>query len=642
MEKEVLYIERDDDITDVILAISNSEAKIIAIIPPKDGDIFQDLNNVKLIHKTSLKTKKNLVLVTTDPIIINHAAIMQVPVTKDLKSAPAIPKLTEKPVQPAAPADPFKKPKISIKDTTNLTANTADLADEPEAEPDTPKLHKKFNLPFLHKFKKSTQATNDQITVKLGDVSPDEVNDNLVLADENPENSNDAEPALFKTNDTHDQPSTSDDQSDKTDITSIYRNSERAERRAKQSTNQNVFLAWLQDHARLLTASAAIIIILVIAGFWLFIISPAVKITVHLRTSTSNFAEVVSFTTEEAKEDLAEGAFSLIKHSIENETKVEFEATGQKNVGNKATGSVVVSKNMGTATNPITSFEVPASTTFTHSNKAFTSNTTETLTWDGATLSECSNHDTASITNGCVIEKTIAVTATEPGTAYNIAAAATGWTSSKSGISVKSTANFTGGTDDIKTIVTQKDINDARTKAKVSVSADADMKAKLKLEIPESEELIIDASFSQYAEEPVSSVAVGEEPKAGEKPTLTFKNIALIYTIDLGKVKQFITTKAKVAENNYIYGLGNPFIENFIATNEEKTAFTGKLKTSYTVGVNLTEQYIIDNVKGKLIGEIKPFLTSAGANRVDIETSHSLVNTVPNDVNKISVEIITD
>ena len=38
MNKDVIYIEPEDDITDVILKIENSKEKIVALVPPKKAD----------------------------------------------------------------------------------------------------------------------------------------------------------------------------------------------------------------------------------------------------------------------------------------------------------------------------------------------------------------------------------------------------------------------------------------------------------------------------------------------------------------------------------------------------------------------------------------------------------------------------
>ena len=91
MNKDVIYIEPEDDITDIITKIENSKEKIIALVPPKKAGVFRSVVNIKLIAKSSASAKKTVVLVTTDPSIVRLAAATKLPVTKDLQTAPTIP-----------------------------------------------------------------------------------------------------------------------------------------------------------------------------------------------------------------------------------------------------------------------------------------------------------------------------------------------------------------------------------------------------------------------------------------------------------------------------------------------------------------------------------------------------------------------
>ena len=82
MNKDVIYIEPEDDITDIILKIENSKEKIVAIVPPKKAGVFRSVVNIKLIAKTGTTSEKTIVLVTVDPSIIKLAAAAKIPVAK--------------------------------------------------------------------------------------------------------------------------------------------------------------------------------------------------------------------------------------------------------------------------------------------------------------------------------------------------------------------------------------------------------------------------------------------------------------------------------------------------------------------------------------------------------------------------------
>ena len=91
MNKDVIYIEPEDDITDIITKIENSKEKIVALVPPKKAGVFRSVVNIKLISKVGTTSEKTIVLVTTDPSIVKLAAATKMPVTKNLQTPPAIP-----------------------------------------------------------------------------------------------------------------------------------------------------------------------------------------------------------------------------------------------------------------------------------------------------------------------------------------------------------------------------------------------------------------------------------------------------------------------------------------------------------------------------------------------------------------------
>ena len=91
MNKDVIYIEPEDDITDVISRIKTSTQKIIALVPPKKLGIMRSAVNIKLIAKTAKSKDKAVVIITTDPSLIKLSAFSGLPVAKTLNSRPMLP-----------------------------------------------------------------------------------------------------------------------------------------------------------------------------------------------------------------------------------------------------------------------------------------------------------------------------------------------------------------------------------------------------------------------------------------------------------------------------------------------------------------------------------------------------------------------
>ena len=68
------------------------------------------------------------------------------------------------------------------------------------------------------------------------------------------------------------------------------------------------------------------------------------------------------------------------------------------------------------------------------------------------------------------------------------------------------------------------------------------------------------------------------------------------------------------------------------------SGYTGKLKTSYSSGPKITENDIVEKVKGKGLGEAQHDLKDIeGVASVKIDTSFPWVTSIPGDANKITV-----
>lgn len=90
MQKDVIYIDVDDDVTAIIGKIKKSKEKIVAIVPPKRAGALQSAVNLRLLDRMAKTSKKKLVLVTNNQALIALAANASIPVAKNLQSKPEI------------------------------------------------------------------------------------------------------------------------------------------------------------------------------------------------------------------------------------------------------------------------------------------------------------------------------------------------------------------------------------------------------------------------------------------------------------------------------------------------------------------------------------------------------------------------
>ena len=60
MQKDVIYIDTEDDITAIIGKVKDSSQKIVALVPPKRIGAMQSAVNLKLVQRAAEQAGKRL------------------------------------------------------------------------------------------------------------------------------------------------------------------------------------------------------------------------------------------------------------------------------------------------------------------------------------------------------------------------------------------------------------------------------------------------------------------------------------------------------------------------------------------------------------------------------------------------------
>ena len=90
MNKDVIYIDVDDDVTAIIGKIKKAKEKIVALVPPKRTGALQSAVNLRLLERMAKNDKKKLVLITNNQALVALAASAKIPVAKNLQSKPEL------------------------------------------------------------------------------------------------------------------------------------------------------------------------------------------------------------------------------------------------------------------------------------------------------------------------------------------------------------------------------------------------------------------------------------------------------------------------------------------------------------------------------------------------------------------------
>lgn len=558
MNKDVIYIDVDDDVTAIIGKIKKAKEKIVALVPPKRVGALQSAVNLRLLDRMARNAKKQLVLITNNQALVALAANAQIPVAKNLQSKPEVAEI------PAIIVD-----------------NEDDIIDGAQ-------------IPVGDHAK--------TVKVKDGTRVPDESRSDAIESTDLEINEDEVAAA--------------------TSAVASYASKPRGApahtaRKGKGVPKIPNFDSFRKRLVLIILGGAGLVALLV----WMFVFAPAATVIITASTSPSPISTSVKLGGTEAT-DYSKGVISSLSQQEKKDVTVEFTATGQKDVGDKATGTLKVSKLTQTDQN------VPAGSRFTASGgRVFITQTDITVP-----------ASVPCFPTYCAQSATVNVTAAESGTEYN---GVTGSANGPSGTTGVFQGTTSGGTSKIAKVVSADDVERAKGQL-LGQSTDEEKKAlsaKFK-----NGEIVIDGSFTVDRGEPVSSPAVNEEAADG-KAVLTVPTSFTIQAVakaDLESyLKSYLTPKLDNGQKIYSTGVEGATLGNFEKADDG--TMTVAVNASGRTGPAIDEATIKERVKGKIYGEVQQDLQSmSGIKEVDVEFSYFWVRRVPNDMNKIQIEFKVD
>ena len=363
------------------------------------------------------------------------------------------------------------------------------------------------------------------------------------------------------------------------------------------------------------------VLLLIVFLVWATGFAPHATVSITAKTKGVKVSETVKLTTDDtvsAKND----SIKVQKRELQKEISVEFAATGKKNVGEKATGSVKFSNS---SKNSVT---IAAGTILKNNDLSYVLSSSVTV--PAATLSwDCSDRT-------CSGTATASVRAAEGGSQYN--AASGSMSISVDGIKASLMSPTSGGTDKTATVVTASDV--ASAKSKLNEQKDNSLKNQLAGSFGSSAKVITD-SYSENRSDPVPSVAVDSEASGSVllKSTITASMLAA----DKSDIKSFID--AKIREDD----IGDKKSQKIYDSGVDKAEFSqftdrGGIKSLVVtangkIGPEINESKVKEQAKGRTYGDVQSSIESIeGVEDVDVKFSPFWVRSVPNDIKKINVE----
>lgn len=609
MNKDVIYIEPEDDITDILANIKTAKNKIVALVPPKKAGVLRSAVNFKLIAKTARQNSKAIVLISSDESLLKLASAVKMPVAKTLQSKPQIPEGFSMKNSSDEPSDVIEAEKPVKKATETQKAEVAKAKAEEKPED---KEGEDIDAEVRPAFKTAKEAPKKEKEIET-----------IELDEEDPKE-------------------------------------KKAVRGAKKGLPVNV--PNILKYRKFIIGGACALVAILVFCIWAFVIAPAAKIDVKIKTSAKNFSEEVSFVLEEANAKVEDGTFYVESKSIEKKAETEYEATGELDKGQKATGTILVTIPSGTSTkysNLQTGAAINTGSIFIFGEVAYKVTEGKSLSFEDFKYE--GNGSNVTLKSDASFGY-IPVEAVENGDKYNIAATTNGWTLNSDAWYVNSlsfsSSEMTGGTSEIAKVVSKEDIE--RAKSSLTLPSDKEVLSEFNNEFG-SEYLIIQASLETGEVKYTPTPDVEGEIENGKKAKLVAEKKYTVYAVKRSDVNEYICKKAleDLGDNTQtIYSSGVTGFQkkltesDDVSANSEKdsvffesfkrgdASITAKLKSTVLVAPEVNEAMVLEKALGNKKHDVYTALSSInGVQSVEVQISPSFSSKVPKDENKVKVTI---
>lgn len=582
MNKDVIYIEPEDDITDILTKVKGSQNKIVALVPPKKAGVLRSAVNIKLIAKTARETEKTAVLITADESLTKLASAAQIPVAKNLQTKPEV---------PAA---------FVVRDNTDVDSDVID-GEEAAAIIEEEKRAEKADDSAKNAKKKTEAETIDEIA-KSDKQYDDEISSEELEADK-----------------------------------------EAGEDGKKKKKSK---VPDFNKYRKFIILGVVGVILIVGFLVWALVFAPAAKIAVTVRTTAKNFSETVSFVKDENAADPEAGVFLLEEHKITKTSKVEFAATGEVDKGAKAGGTLTlkrtspVSQTAGALTVAQgTKFTISGLTYVTTTAATLAAPSSDNCTPIYGTLNCDFNEDVTTTVKvaaeyaGTKYNIEASASGWGPtGKGYAISSTAmTGGTSNI--VKVVSESDIAKAKEALGTTSESEGKSELLSEFPSSLMA---IEASLVTNLGDP---VSTPALDAEVADGVTPVLVAETTFSmfGVDRTRVMEYIEAVSLEKFGGADMQKVYDTGVSENS---DENKAFIESF---REDSGKYSGKLKSTVQIGPEVNDEMVAEKCLGKKIGEVQTQLKSInGISNVKVDTSFFWVSSIPSDINKVTIEITVE
>lgn len=570
-KREVIYVDPEDDITSVIDKVKLGSGKVVAIVPGKRLGALQSAVNLRLLQRAAQAIDRKLVIVSEDKSLMKIAGGVGIYMAKNLQTRPAVP---------------------LIDDAPSRTSETEEIPTE-----DIASLKKKIQA--------EAASSEDE-----NNVIEEEIEDNAKKMAAQSAATEKQKKIIEKAK---------EEQEDKIKELEKKEEAKKAKKAKDAEPDINKF--------RKKVIAASLVLLLLLSGFiWAILQKPSA--VVIIRSQTSNYQYAQSWVLDPGVDsDATQKTFKTKEYKGEENLSADFSATGEKDIGERATGQVTIINCNDSA------ISIASGAAFAANGKNYLSNGAVNIPGSNFFSSgQCKEDGKA----------TVSVTAVQSGESFNQPAAAYQIAGSPTSVSASGSA-MTGGSTNVVKIVQQSDIDAA--KQKLAAQNTADYKNKLSVTVDKNYQIIED-SFNLSQSDASSNVQAGQQAPGGKVEMKINYSLQAYSKDELKTLISKAVNQEIAATNQKIYESSSNKGELSLSLDNERSSSGAK---KYKVSMLLSTGPAIneEELKAKLVsrkkGEITTELESIkGVSRVDVSISPFWKQKTPSDPAKITIKLKVD
>jgi hypothetical protein len=387
---------------------------------------------------------------------------------------------------------------------------------------------------------------------------------------------------------------------------------------AKTPKDKKLRVPNFERFRKLLIFGGIALVVLIVGSYFAFVKLP--KATIVITTDSSNTTMNVAFTASTTIKTYDEAA-KVVPAELPSVTKTATQsvpATGQKNIGNKATGNVSMTAKVCSSFS--TPDPVPSGTGVSANGQTYITQQNVSFTPD-------------TISGGCINFKSggTTINAQNAGVAYNTGSTAF-TVAGRSDVTASGSAS--GGTDNIAKVVSQADVDAA--KAKLNAQAESDgAKTELTNTLNKDSMFVISSSFA------VNGPTITTTPNVGDQADNVTVNSTATYTllgVNQDYLNKLIAAQAKGQIDTSKQAVQDTGLSTatFVVQGKDNPQVT--VTTSVTIGPNLDTDAIKKDIAGKKKGETIDIIQSRPSIKgVTVNYSPFWVIKTPKDPKKVTI-----